>query len=536
MQDRDPASPQPEIGVRGVRKRYGPVCALDGVSLEIASGRVHAVVGENGAGKSTLMRVLQGLEQPDEGSVLVHGAPVRLRDARDAARRGIGMVHQEFMLVPGLSLLENFALGAEPLRRGRLARCLVDWKRARAAGDRLARQAGVSVDWSLPASEAPVHIRQIVEIARLLSRGARTVILDEPTSILAPRQVEDLFGILRDLKRDGATIVFISHKLREVMAIADVVTVMRKGRVVATRAASQTDPEELAELMVGESLEPAPGVRCRVQGGEPILAVRNLAARDRRGVPRLRGVDLDLRQGEIHGIAGVSGNGQDELVECLAGLRVPTGGSIRIGAAEVAGRGNRRMRAAGIAYVSPDRTQEGLCLDAPIEHNSVAGAHRSARFSRRGWLRLGRIRQAARDRLRSLEVVYGSVRDPARSLSGGNQQRLVFAREMAGDPAAMIVSQPTRGVDVKGIAAVHQLLRDYRERGGAVLLVSEELDELIALADRISVVADGRVVDCVPGDRASLEILGRLMLSQSPGAQAGAEPAGRAESLRGTAA
>lgn len=503
------------LGVVDVSKSYGPVLALDRVSLEIAGGRVHAIVGENGAGKSTLMRLLQGLEQPDSGSVLIDGEPVQLRDARDAMRRGIGMVHQEFMLVPNLSLLENFVLGAEPLRRGPAGAVLVDWTSAEAAGDRLARQAGVQVQWSLLASEAPVHIRQIVEITRLLSRGATTIILDEPTSILAPRQVEDLFEMLREMRRDGATIVFISHKLKEVMALAEVVTVMRKGRVIATRPVSGTSIGELTELMVGEDI----AINLRADSGEltaeePVLCVQDLRACDDRGVPKLLGADLDLLPGEIHGIAGVSGNGQDELVECLAGLRTPEDGSIRIAGTDVTGEGNRSMREAGIAYASPDRGHEGLSLDAPIEHNIVAGDHRTPDLSHRGWLRLNRIRTAARQRLADLDVVYGSLKDPARSLSGGNQQRLVFARELAGAPRVLIAAQPTRGVDVKGIAAIHGLLREFRDRGGTVLLVSEELEELIALSDRISVVADGRIAGCVRGEDANLENLGRLMLSQ----------------------
>ena len=503
------------LAVTGVSKSYGSVCALDRVSLEIATGHVHAIVGENGAGKSTLMRLLQGLEQPDSGSVVINGEPARLRDARDAMLRGIGMVHQEFMLVPNLSLLENFALGAEPRRRGPVASVLVDWESVKLAGDGLARQAGVEVDWSLLASEAPVHIRQIVEITRLLSRGASTIILDEPTSILAPRQVEDLFEMLRALRQGGATILFISHKLKEVLALADIVTVMRKGRVIATKRVADTNVDQLTELMVGESVAINTRVASSREGGaDPVLRIHGLRARDDRGIGKLQDVDLDLWSGEIHGIAGISGNGQDELVECLAGLRVPDGGSITLAGTELAGAGNRRMRESGIAYVSPDRANEGLSLDASIEHNIIAGDHRTPGFSTRGWLRLGRIRKAARERLADLEVVYGSQKDPARSLSGGNQQRLVFAREMAGGPRVMIVAQPTRGVDVKGIAAIHNLLRQMRGRGGSVLLVSEELEELIALSDRISVITDGRIAGCVEGSEANFENLGRLMLTQ----------------------
>ena len=512
------------LGVAEITKSYArAVVALDRVSLEIATGQVHAIVGENGAGKSTLMRILQGLEQPDAGSVVIDGAAVRLRGARDAMQRGIGMVHQEFMLVPNLTLLENFALGTEPLRRGGL----IDWVRSRETADRLTQQAGVVVDWSRQASDAPVHIRQIVEITRLLSRGAETIILDEPTSILAPRQVEDLFHMLRVLRREGATILFISHKLKEVMALADVVTVMRKGKAVATRAVAETGIGELTELMVGESVAQAMRSTAQTRGTHPVLVVRSLEAWDDRGICRLAGVDLDVYPGEIHGIAGISGNGQDELVECLAGLRTPDRGEIRKNDKILAGMGNGGMRSHGIAYVSPDRGQEGLSLAASIEHNSIAGSHRTAAFSVRGWLRPGRIRAAARERLANLEVVYGSLKDPAQSLSGGNQQRLVFARELAASPEVMIVAQPTRGVDVKGIAAIHNLLCAFRDRGGAVLLVSEELEELIVLADRISVIAEGRIVGSLPGREASLEDVGRLMLAgnaKEPG-EAGQEQA-----------
>ena len=509
--------PASKLGVVGVSKSYGAVQALQSVTLDIASHEVHAIVGENGAGKSTLMRLLQGLETPDAGTVVVEGRPVQLASARDAMALGIGMVHQEFMLVPNLTLLENFALGAEPRRRGAGLSQLVDWEKLRETGDKLARQAGVSVDWSLRTSEAPVHVRQIVEITRLLSRGATTVILDEPTSILAPRQVEDLFKMLRELRRTGSTILFISHKLHEVLSLADTVTVIRRGRVVDTKPVLETCIAELTRLMVGEDVVINQRIASerKPQYSESALVIRELSAIDDRGVSRLERVDIDLRPGEIHGIAGVSGNGQDELVGCLAGVYRPSSGSIRKNGIELAGAGNGRIRSCGIGYVSPDRAHEGLSLDATIEQNIVAGDHRSPEHCRRGWLNLRRVGEAARRRLAGLGIVYDSMRDPARSLSGGNQQRLVFARELASDPDILIVSQPTRGVDVKGIFAIHELLRRFRDHGGSVLLVSEELEELIAICDRISVMSGGRIVGSVDGEDANFDILGRMMLMQN---------------------
>ena len=507
--------PASKLGVVDVSKSYGSVRALQSVTLDIAPREVHAIVGENGAGKSTLMRLLQGLETPDAGAVVVEGQPARLANARDAMALGIGMVHQEFMLVPNLTLLENFALGAEPRRRGLGLSHLVDWEKLREIGDELAKQAGVNIDWSLRTSEAPVHVRQIVEIIRLLSRGATTVILDEPTSILAPRQVEDLFKMLRKLRRAGSTILFISHKLHEVLSLADTVTVIRKGRVVDTKPVRETEIAELTRLMVGEDVV----INQRVASAKPhdlesALEIRELSATDDRGVRRLECVNIDLRPGEIHGIAGVSGNGQDELVGCLAGVYRPSGGSVQKNGIELAGAGNGRIRSCGIGYVSPDRAHEGLSLDATIEQNIMAGDHRSPEHCKQGWLNLRRVSEAARRRLAELGIVYDSMRDPARSLSGGNQQRLVFARELAGDPDILIVSQPTRGVDVKGIFAIHELLRQFRGRGGSVLLVSEELEELIAICDRISVMSRGRIVGCVDGEDANFDILGRLMLAQ----------------------
>jgi general nucleoside transport system ATP-binding protein len=492
------------LGVEHVTRAFGPVVANDDVSLSVRRGTVHAVVGENGAGKSTLMRILYGLDQPDSGSVLVDGRAVRLRGPAHGLALGIGIVQQELALVPELTLLENLVLGAEP-RRGPF----VDWDAARRRAGELADEAGVRIDWSAPAAEAPISIQQQVEVLRLLHRGADVLILDEPTAVLAPAQVDDLLRLLRGLREGGRTVLFISHKLDEVIAIADEITVLRGGRSVATVAASDVDRDRLAELIVGAHV-PATRYEPARDVGEPVLRVDGLCADDDHRTRRLDGVSLDVRAGEIVGVAGVAGNGQDELVDCVVGLRRCHAGTVAVRGRDVTHAGVAAHRAAGMAYVSADRKGEGLVLDGSLVDNGIAGFHRGP-LARHGWLSAARVRDHVTGLLDRYGVRPGSLRAPARTLSGGNQQRLVFGREMSHEPAVLVASQPTRGVDVKGIAYLHGELRRLRDAGAAVLLVSEELDELLALADRIVVLYRGRVAGVLPGgtDRARL---GQLML------------------------
>lgn len=498
------------IGAREVTRRFGAVVANDHVDLSVAPRTIHAVVGGNGAGKSTLMRILQGVDAPDTGAVILDDRPVRLEGPADAFARGVGLVHQEFMLAPPLSLLENLILAREPTMLGGL----IDWRRAEAEAEEVAALAGVTVDWRLKAVDAPIHMRQSLEILRLLYRGADVLILDEPTAVLAPPQIEDLLALMHRLKAEGRTIVFISHKLDEVMNVADAITVMRSGRVVTTTTPSTTSVADLATAMVGEAvgvpqLETRPRPR-----GEPLLRARSLVGVDTLGFKRLGPVDLDVFRGEIVGVAGVGGNGQDELVACAAGLAHPVEGTIAFGGRNLAGLPASRFRETGIGYVSADRAGEGLCLTASVRENFAAGREREPVFSRFGLLRRAAIDAEARKALAQLNVRFGSLGDPAGSLSGGNQQRLAIARELEREPKLLVAAQPTRGVDIAGTAFIHRLLAAFRDRGGAVLLVSELLDEILALSDRIVCIFKGRIVGELGRDQASVGALGRLMLGQ----------------------
>jgi simple sugar transport system ATP-binding protein len=391
---------------------------------------------------------------------------------------------------------------------------LIDWSKAEVEANRVAALAGVRIDWQLKAADAPIHVRQILEILRLIYRGADVLILDEPTAVLAPKQIEDLLRLMRRLKAEGRTIVFISHKLEEVMSIADEITVMRSGRVVATTTPAKTGLSELARAMVGEAVEP-PQVEPRSRtSSEPLFAVRALIGADAMGFERLGPVDLEIFPGEIVGIAGVGGNGQDELVACAAGLTAPVIGQIVFNRRDLTGASAASFRAAGVGYISADRAEEGLCLAASIRDNFVAGREREPKFSRFAVMRLPAIDAAATRALELLSVRFGALGDPAASLSGGNQQRLVLARELERNPRLLVAAQPTRGVDIAGTAFMHRLLGDFRDRGGAVLLVSESLDEILALSDRIVCLYTGKVVGEMLRGEASVGVLGQLMLGQ----------------------
>jgi simple sugar transport system ATP-binding protein len=498
------------IGARQLSRRFGPVVAVDRVDLAVAPGTIHAVVGGNGAGKSTLMRILQGVDSPDEGSVILNDAPVRLTGPADAFAHGIGMVHQEFMLAPPLTLLENLILAHEPLGRGGL----IDWRAARAEADRLAKIAGVAIDWRSRVSDAPVHVRQVLEILRLLYRGVDVLILDEPTAVLAPAQVTELIALMRRLKGEGRTLLFISHKLDEVMRAADAITVMRAGRVVTTTTPAETDMTRLARAMVGETVEPARIETRARRAAAPLFAAKALVARDRGGVLRLGPIDLEVHAGEIVGVAAVSGNGQDELVASAVGLRPIASGTIAFAGTPITNASTGRFRSAGIGYLSADRADEGLCLVASIRDNFVAGREGEPPFSRLGLLRPAAIDDRAKSAMAKLSVRYRRSTDEARSLSGGNQQRLVIAREFDREPKLLVAAQPTRGVDISGIAFIHERIAEFRDSEGAVLLISEEIDEILALSDRIIGLYGGVVVGELGRGEASVEKVGRMMLGQ----------------------
>ena len=496
---------QIRLGAREVTRRFGGVVANDRVTLSIAPGTVHAIVGENGAGKTTLMRILYGLDRPDAGTVVIDDEPVRLAGPADATRRGIGMVHQELKLVDELTLLENLVLGREPGGPGR-----IDWAAARARADAMAGEAGVALEWDRPAGTASVAARQRLEILRLLHREADVLILDEPTAVLAPPQVAELLGLLRGLRAGGRTIVFISHKLQEVLEIADTVTALRAGRVTGTVAAADADPASLVRLMVGEAV-PEVRVRPRPARGAPVLEVSGLGLRDARGRQRLEDVSLAVHAGEVVGVAGVAGNGQDELVECVTGLARPTAGRISLAGADVTRLPVARRRARGLAYIPADRRRDGLSPASTVTENAIAGSQRSRELTRRGWFRRSAPEARARRVVERYAVRCPSLDAPAASLSGGNQQRLILGRELERDPRVLVAAQPTRGVDVRGAAYIRERLLDLREAGGGVLLISEELDELVALSDRIVVLAGGRVAGELTGPIEDLAELGALM-------------------------
>ncbi|WP_323034478.1 ABC transporter ATP-binding protein [Pararhodobacter sp.] len=499
------------LGASDIWKSYGPVQANRGISLEVAPGQIHAIVGENGAGKSTLMRMLQGLERPDRGHVIVNDAPVQFSGPAEALGLGIGMVHQEFMLAPELTLLENLVLGDEPVRGGFGPLARIDWTKAEAQGRELADRIGIEVDWHRRAGTAPVHIQQFVEIIRLLRRGTRILILDEPTAVLAPQQVNELFDLLRRIRDDGTTILFISHKIREVTALADRVTVIRQGALAFSATIADTSGEEIAGHIV-DGAPPERDSTPRKTPGAPVFRVRGLNAPSINKSQALHAIDFEVRAGEIVGLAGVAGNGQVELMEALIGLRRAQG-RVTLHDTDLSGTGTKARRQAGIGFISEDRRHEGLAMAASIEDNVVAGSQRSAPIGRGWWLNRRALRAEAGARLARLAVRFGRQRDPISSLSGGNQQRVVFAREIASSPPLLLVSQPTRGVDLNGIAAIHGILEDFRAQGGAVLLASEELDELQILADRILVMADGRLVGEVAAD-ADRRQIGRMMVME----------------------
>lgn len=504
----DPADITCRIGTRGVSRSFDSVRANVDVTLTVHPATVHAVVGENGAGKSTLMRMLYGLDTPDSGTVIVDDESVVLPHPRAAIARRIGLVQQELAIIPELTLLENLVLGDEPLNKSR-----VDWMGAKKRAGELASSVGVHIDWTADAAHTSIAIQQQVEILRLVFRGADVLILDEPTAVLAPAQADELLQLLASLRDAGRTIIFISHKLDEVIDVADAITVLREGRTVAELARGEVEREGLATLIVGESLVEQPSAS-RAAPGDVILSVSSLVANDDRGIERLAGVSFDVRRSEILGVAAVAGNGQEELAEALVGIRA-CAGSISLEGVPMERSSVRRRRRAGMAYVSSDRKHEGLALSLPLADNAIATPDlRTLAFA--GWLRGSRVRERVSKVLERASVKFGASSDPAASLSGGNQQRVVIGRETAASPLVLVASQPTRGVDVRGIVFIHRLLRRARDEGAAVVLFSEELEELRELSDRILVLHRGSIAGELPRGASRSEI-GDLMLGHHTG-------------------
>jgi len=509
----------PAIELRGIGKRFGAVQACRGVDLIVRRGEIHGIIGENGAGKSTLMAILHGFHQADAGEILVHGRPAAIRDSRDAIRLGIDMVHQHFMLIERFTVLENVLLGAEGGAR-------LDAGMARAQSElaRLGDAYGLRVDPRARIEDLPVGAQQRVEILKALYRGAEILILDEPTGVLTPQEADDLFRVLRALRGQGRTVLLITHKLREIMAVADRVSVMRAGRMVAHRETAATSTAELGELMIGRRLPPPPP-RPAPHPGPALLEARGLVVHDAAGSERVRGVDLALRGGEILGIAGVAGNGQGELLEALAGMRRPTAGTIRLNGHTVfprPGFNPTALRRQGVAHVPEDRLRNGLLRDASVADTAILGYQSDPAYRGRlalhspGLLSPSTITAHARRLMRDHDVRPGDPTLRSALLSGGNQQKLILAREIERDPAVLLVGQPTRGVDIGGIDAIHQRLLACRAAGKAVLVVSVELDEILALADRILVMFDGRIMGELTAAEATEQRLGLLMAGVAP--------------------
>ncbi len=483
------------LELRGITKRFPGIVANDDVSFDLRQGEVHALLGENGAGKSTLMNVVYGLYRPDEGEIRINGEPVEIGSTRAAIENGVGMVHQHFMLIPVMTVAENIVLATEPVRNG----VLLDYAAAEKRVRELSTRFGLAVDPRATVEDITVGQQQRVEILKALYRGADILVLDEPTAVLTPQEAQELFTILRSLTEQGKSIIFISHKLNEVLEIADRITVLRRGKKVETLSAAGATEEQLARLMVGRE------VLLRVEKGasvatDPLLRVEGLHVLDDRGIEKVRNLSLQVRGGEIVGVAGVDGNGQTELIDAIAGLRQPSAGRILVGDEDVTDGSCRECLDAGLGHIPEDRQRRGLVLDFSLAENVALHNYDSPPASRFGWLFPNRLVARAGKLLQEFDVRGGGPLTLARGLSGGNQQKVVLAREIDRNPKVLIAAQPTRGLDVGAIEFVHRRLVEERDEGRGVLLVSLELDEILSLSDRILVMYEGAIAgEFAPG-------------------------------------
>ncbi len=495
------------IHIEGVSKFFGPIRANHNASLDVEAGEIHALVGENGAGKSTLMRILAGLMHPDSGKIEVNGADATGWSTADAIRAGIGMVHQHFMLVPTLTVTENIVLGLEPTRNG-----VIDYAGAARSVEALSRETGLVIDPHKKVSDLSVGEAQRVEILKTLYRGAKILILDEPTAVLSPPEVVELWTVLRKLREKGGTVVIITHRLDEVMDISNMITVMRAGTTVERIRTADTSPSQIARAMVGREVALSAHRRTvrPSNAGATILEVRDLVVGGHRKAREVDSLSFTISAGEILGIAGVEGNGQTELIEALAGLRTIESGTISINGVDVTRKAVHERREAGLTHIPEDRHRRGLILDYSIADNLVLGDH--GEYSRNGILDFGRIGTHADGNVSKYDIRPPRHELAARALSGGNQQKIVIAREMGRDFSVLLASQPTRGVDVGAIEFIHERLLEARSQGKAVLLVSAELNEVLALADRVAVMFRGRFATVLPIAEANEEVLGEYMV------------------------
>jgi simple sugar transport system ATP-binding protein len=507
--------PSTVLELRGITKRFPGVVANDHVDFDLRPGEVHALLGENGAGKSTLMNILYGLYKPDEGEIVLKGKPIVFGSAKDAIDRGIGMVHQHFMLIPVMTVAENIVLEVEPRKAG----VLLDYDQAVERVREISTRYGLAVNPTAKVENISVGQQQRVEILKALYRGAEILILDEPTAVLTPQEAGELFAIIKSLQEGGTSIIFISHKLNEVLEIADRITVLRRGKMIDTVPREGATEEGLAKMMVGREVllrveKPPP------QTGGVLLEVRDLSVDDDRGLPAVRDVSLSVRAGEIVGIAGVEGNGQSELIEAITGLRSASSGEVAVAGQVVPHPTARRMLDVGVGHIPEDRQRRGLVLEFSIAENIALHDYNKPPASRFGWLFPRRLIQRARSLIREFDVRGGGPQTAGGALSGGNQQKVVAAREVSRDPKVLVAAQPTRGLDVGAIEYLHRRLVEERDEGRAILLISLELDEILSLSDRILVMYEGRIVGEHSGDvteeEIGLEMLGGRRKEPSP--------------------
>lgn len=492
------------LEIRNVKKAFGDTVANDDVSLRVKAGTIHAIVGENGAGKSTIMKVVYGFYRPDEGEILFDGNPVTIRNPHDAIALGIGMVHQHFMLVDTMTVAENIILGAETGSAAAL-----DLDKARTGIKKLSEELKLNVDPDALIEDLSVGAQQRVELLKALYRDAKLLILDEPTAVLTPQEVNEFFAILRRMKNQGKTIIIITHKLEEVLAISDEVTVLRDGRSVGNVRTSETSAADLARLIVGRDVL----LRVEKPDADPkdvVLSVKNVSISGKHG-PAVKGVSVDVRAGEIVGIAGIEGNGQTEFIESLAGLLPVTSGSVMLNGRDITNANARLRKELGVAHIPEDRHRRGLLLESDLGENSILGVHYREPIASGGFISSAAVSRRVGEIIRNFDVRPPNPDQLAHALSGGNQQKLIIGREFELNPKLLLVSQPTRGVDIGAIEFIHRKLIELRDSGSAILLVSAELEEVTALADRLLVIREGEFVGEVDPKTTSTEAIGLLM-------------------------
>ena len=513
MSERDSkvAIDQVILEMKGITKAFPGIVANSDVDFDLKKGEIHCLLGENGAGKSTLMKILYGLYKQDKGEIFYKGEPLVVNGPADTLRQGIGMVHQHFMLIKPLTVAENLVLGNEPMKYG----FFIDRKKAKAELMEISTTFGLAIEPDAKVMDISVGMQQRVEILKALHRGAEVLILDEPTAVLTPQETKELFVIMRKLVHDGKSIIFISHKLKEVMEISDRVTVINHGKIIGSVETSQTSPSQLANMMVGREVElvvhkePA-------RPGEEKFKVDGLTAENDRGLPALRGIDFNVRAGEILGICGVDGNGQTELVQCITGMRRLSAGKVTLNGRDITNLPPKKCFDAGIVHVPEDRQKHGLVLDFTVAENMILQTFNKKPYSRGINLRWDEIKSYARKLISEFDVRTPDEDTKAGSLSGGNQQKAILARELSRTPELIVVAQPTRGLDVGAIEYIHRRLVSERDSGKAVLLVSLELDEIMSLSDRIAVIYEGRIMGTMDIKDATEETLGLMMAGSMP--------------------